>query len=85
MECNNVPLNNDIVTQLVHSDCRSQPAYESTGVTKRLCIDTSVLACFPGLPTFILYFLGSLQVPPLGAHQTAELPEGEVRVAGLDD
>jgi len=35
--------------------------------------------------TFVLGLLGALQVPPLGAHQAAQLPEGEVRVSGLDD
>lgn len=34
---------------------------------------------------FILRFLVSLQIPPLGANETAELPEGEVGVPSLDD
>lgn len=35
--------------------------------------------------TFILSFLGRLQISPLGAHEAAELAEREVRVLGLDD
>ena len=37
------------------------------------------------LLTLIFGLLGALQVPPLGAHQPAQLPEGEVGVPGLDD
>lgn len=34
--------------------------------------------------TFILCFLGRLQISPLRAHKTAELAEREIRVLGLD-
>ena len=35
--------------------------------------------------TFILCFLGSLEVPPLGAHQSTQFPKGEIWVSSLDD
>lgn len=35
--------------------------------------------------TFVLCFPGALEVPPLCAHQAAQLAEGEVRVLGFDD
>lgn len=35
--------------------------------------------------TFIVSFLGGLKVPPLGAHQATQLPEGEVWVSSFDD
>lgn len=43
-----------------------------------------VVTHHPALLTFILCFLGSLKVPPLCAHQSTQLPEGEVRVSSLD-
>lgn len=37
------------------------------------------------LLTFVLCFLGTLQVPPLCANKAAKLPKGEVWVLGFDD
>lgn len=48
-----------------------------TGFFSRSIISNAVF-------TFILSFLGRLQISPLGAHETAELAEREVRMLGLD-
>lgn len=45
----------------------------------------SVLNIKKFILTFILYFSGTLQVPPLCTNKTAQLPKGEIWMLGFDD